>query len=386
MRSSLELKYQIENLSQEPTLSSKKVLIALSIYKFLIFNIAYFFMLGPYFPDNQMYLNSNIQDLVNEPMKILGFTGTNIVRLLGFILHKLTASEYLSNLFFTVLSFCGLAYLIRKIQFKQNLSNYIIIAFLFLPTFTLFSSIASKEAVNLFLASIFLGKVHFLWQEKAVHKIGFQRFMLVMVCLFLIILFKPLYILFLFPFCLFLQNKIYLHFNSRTQILFFMLYIILLILLIYWFDEEINSSINNSIIPLFYSADSSTRDNPFLNDSTYFTHNLLINLLNALWSAPYLNELYNSYQIATFMESLFVLAGISLIFGLWLMKVIKTDFDLTKAIVLGFLIVMSLLSLAPMAIMNSGSAIRYRADVWLYFVVFIYYFVNNFYSAFKIKK
>jgi hypothetical protein len=368
---------------QKNHLCNKKILIFFFIYKFLIFNFAIFFIITPdFFPDNFTYLHSDITDLINSPSEIFMMTGTNIVRLLGFLLNSILHNDYLVNFCFFLISFFGVAYLFEKIALKKNIISYLFIALFFIPSFNLFSSIASKEAILTMLTGILLGNTIFVFQEanqaKPI-KFSLSKISVSFICLFFIILFKPLYSLFLFPFFLYAILLSYI-FNPSLllKILVIFFYLIFFIIIFYYFKDVINFQAHY-VSNLFESmGGGSARINPFHDDPSYFTNNLFLNLLISLWSAPYITEINTFFQLLAFLESTLVCIIISFMLFFWFFKIFIARFSIEKTLILTLLIFMVLLAASPASIINAGAAIRFRVDIWLYLITFIYYFANNY--------
>jgi hypothetical protein len=277
-----------------------------------------------------------------------------IVANLGAILfYMLLGNKVLINLGFQMLAFLGLYRLL--IAFDPELRKRLILL-LFLPSFSIWTSVAGKEAVLTFAISVICAYFVDLYYNR--EKIGIIH----IICLYLLFAMKSHYLIaIIFVFFISKMSR-----YTRQPALLVLIGGFVSIAPLYLFRETIDS-LSFEILPHFIGFGRSTREIFWVDQYDVF------------WKAPY--GMYQSFVGPTLQEALNaknVLHIISYLEGLLLTAIFifYLCYKIQKLPVYSLLL--SLFSIFwilfpnyPFGIMNPGSAIRYRSG-YIVFIFFIF--------------
>lgn len=357
-------------------MNKKYLLITLMFYKFAMMNLA-LFILSKYtsLGDNEAYTSMRFITAVAQNHQVISFT-TSLTQILIYFLNKLFfQSSYLVNLFFNMLSFIGITLIIDKISLKKDLPSYLFVALLFLPNFNLWSSIAGKEALLVFFSGFIIKFIVIYFESSQapfaspknnirksfLSRIGF------MFILGLILLYKPAFAIFLIPLLVF----IYFHkFSLDYPLVFYFLALGFFIFACYLIRSQIDNFTLN-INDAFPASAHSNRENIWTYHYAFF-YTLPYTMWVSLWG-PLWGELNSSIKALSFGESAILFLGYLSFFVIYLKNSLKNGFNLSNALVLIFSILLCVLTLTAMGYINPGTAIRYRANNYMFLLVFFYY-------------
>lgn len=315
--------------------------------------------------DTERYLNGPTFGTVNplaNSTYLMDFTAGGFSRILGPVL---------ANIPFLLLSFYGIYYSVKRL----NLTSFnfkLLLLLLSVPSFGIWTSIASKEAVVVFSLGLYLGCIIDFFNRDKLNIIAF------ILSFSLLVLFKYQYsisLLMLFVFVFYI-NKF--RRNDSIELILTILLAFTSILILYVFRDKINDL--SFKVPAHFSLESaSTRENTFWLEK-----------YDIFWSAPYgmfisfigptfSEALRKPFQMLVFIESAFIaIFIIGLMFRSFIIDAYRMKLNL-KYIGLFIIPVFWLLFVHyPVGILNPGSAIRYRSGFYAFIcILFFFTFLNN---------
>lgn len=332
-----------------------------------------------------LYLISNYTQLGDTATYLSGTAGESgyfddywwlhSTKLMNVVAHSLNllAGEIITHFVFLILSTYGVFYPLNKLNLTKL--QYIFAVMLLLsPSFSIWTSIVSKESVLVFSYGILLGMFIDWYKKKEIPNL---------LCLFLILylalLFKPYYTLALLSMLSFscIVKKFRLDLNGQLLVVllsvFFVSFVIFLMRDYFnWLALEMPRH--------FDAASRSTRVADFWlqeNDIFYYAP---VGMFVALWG-PTLEEVLKSpLHLAVFIESgvllffliVFVVSSLNKLIFLGLNK---DALGLLLSFLLGFFAIAFVHY--PFGVMNPGSAIRYRSGFYSIYVIFSFFAYNK---------
>ena len=281
---------------------------------------------------------------------------------------SLFLGQVLANFPFMVLSFIGIYYAVKKIDLtsKQLLT---LLALLSLPSFSIWTSIASKEAMAVFYLGIILGFIIDLIKSNPK-----KNFLLVFFAFYLCAVFKPQYLIGISAILSYIFFSKKLSLKGAGKAILLVLFFVFSFSALYFFRSEINEL--SYMMPNHFSLDSaSTRENT-----------IWVNYLDVFWNAPYgmyiafvgptMAEAFSkTTHLLTWLESMFILA----VFFIALLKLLVITFKTGRLNIyyVGLFLTVTLWILFvhyPFGALNPGSAIRYREGFFGFLVILFYFF------------
>lgn len=294
------------------------------------------------------------------------YKSTSMMSLLGSTLTSLFGSV-LSHVPFVVLSFYGIYYSVSRLKLSNKQLFYILLL-LSLPSFGVWTSIISKEAIGVFFMGIILGYLIDLIENRN-RKIKFIEYF----AIYLLLIFKPQYFITIFSIFLFIKVSYFFELKASGKSILLLIYIIVTISLFYYFRELINNL--SYIMPMQFSLDAgSTRENTiWINDYDVF-YNAPYGMFIAVWGPTIGEILEKPIQSIAFIESLFIFS----FFLFFLLSFLKKTLVKKKLNIYAFSLIFIMLFFIlfvhyPFGVLNPGSAIRYRENFYGFLVVFLFY-------------
>ncbi|MBO9488989.1 hypothetical protein J7384_01310 [Endozoicomonas sp. G2_1] len=290
--------------------------------------------------------------------KLMVFVAGNLSYILGGVL---------ANLPFLILAVYGVYLPIKKLNLSQQ-QLIVLLFFLSFPSYSIWTSIASKEAVTVFfLGGLLSCFIDYSRSNKVVNK-----FLLVL-CLYLAVVFKPQYILviaFIFQFVFICRAF---RFEPLGKTVYFALNVLLVFFILYFFKDKINEL--SFILPLHFDSDGgSTRVNDIWVRDYDFFYNAPYGMFVAFYGPTLVEAISKPAHFLVWFES-----AIILLFFIYFMIKIMCQFFVNKKIniykVSLFLIVFIgfLFVHYPFGALNYGSAIRYREGFYPFLVIWLFY-------------
>jgi hypothetical protein len=290
--------------------------------------------------------------------------------MMDFLAHSLVilVGPVYANLPFVFLSIFGVFYAVKRLELN-NRELIFLLTLLSLPSFGIWTSIASKEAMAVFFMGIILG-----FAIDVIKKNRNKNYVLVVVAFYLCAIFKPQYLIGILALIIFVYVSRKLSLKGMGNLALLGLFFILSFTILYVFRHQINEL--SFIMPSHFRLEAgSTRDNTiWLNDFDVF------------WNAPYgmfigffgptFNEaLLKPTHLLVFFESLFIV--LIFFYGLLKLTLISINTGRLNVYYLGIFLTATLWILFvhyPFGALNPGSAIRYREGFYA-FLVILFYFV-----------
>ncbi|MCS7487752.1 MULTISPECIES: hypothetical protein [Marinomonas] len=273
----------------------------------------------------------------------------------------------LANVPFLVLSFIGVFYPISRLNLTQS-QLLVLLALLSLPSFSVWTSIASKEAVGVFFLGIILG-----FFIDFVKKRSNSNYFLVFFSFYLCSIFKPQYLvgivaLFIF---IFISRKFSL--RGFGKLILLILFFVFSFLALYIFRNQINEL--SFIVPLHFSMDAgSTRENTlWVYDFDVF-RNAPYGMFIGFFGPTLLEALSKPTHFLAFIESM-IIVGVFL-YGSLKLILISLNTGRMNVYFFGIFLTVSLWILFvhyPFGALNPGSAIRYRENFYAFLVILFYF-------------
>lgn len=309
--------------------------------------------------DTAQFLNSN------EQFSVEVFQQSTVFILFFSALSNDIFGSVLGSFPFLLLSFFGVVYAVERGYFDFK-TKIIIVVILSFPSFGMWSSVASKEAIMVFSGGILLGTFFDLLGGK---KISIILFML---AAYLFALFKPHYtpaigsLLFFGYFYRFfvVRKKIY-YLTLAVGYSFF-------IGILFSFSDQLDSVFQT--IPIHFVGDSaSVRQNTFWIEEYDFLRSAPKGMFLSLWGPTFADVIQSNMKFAYYFESLLLL-GILVVSFVNLTAKIKAGTKMDFVLTFSVLTVIFLLIFAnyPFGTLNAGSALRYRTNIYLFLVILIF--------------
>jgi hypothetical protein len=302
---------------------------------------------------------------------MMSFLGLTFSSILGDILVHLP---------FVVISFYGIYYSVEKLKLS-NKSLVIILILLSFPSFGIWTSIISKEAVGVFSMGIILGYFIDLF-ENSKRKINTLEY----IAFYLLFIFKMQYFAAILSIWIFVKLFYLFKLKSKGKTFLFFLHCFITILILYYFKDFLNQL--SFIMPNHFDLEAgSTRDNTiWVNDYDVF-FNAPYGMFIAFWGPTISEIIEKPIQSLVFIESVVIL----LFFIYFIFKVSTLMIRTGKVNIFYFTIFFMalfwlLLVHYPFGVLNPGSAIRYRENFYGFLVVLLFYLYQKIKLRYQIEK
>lgn len=361
-------------------MNKKILIIALLIYKLILMNVA-LFMVVHYtsLGDNSRFVDLGFLSVIGRNPPVISITTVVTQIIIYWIKTLLFGSGYLTNLFFNLLAFCGIVLVLAKIKLEKNLSSYLFVIILFLPNFNLWSSLAGKEALVVFISGVVLRALadFFERQDSAFLNVATLRWdralwgrLLILLAVALVLFYKPLFAAFILPLGLVLLLHANTRLSARGRAYCYGLSLVLFVIACYYLRGEIDHY-SRMIHEAFPASARSNRPDLWTYPNAFF-YTLPYTMWVAWWG-PLPSELTSLVKLVTFVESVVLFAGYFGFVAIFVVDSVRYGWRLPIAIVLVGSIVLCVLTMPLMGTINPGSAVRYRTNNYLYLLMFFYY-------------
>lgn len=293
----------------------------------------------------------------------------NSTSMMDFFAHgiSLVASQFGAHLFFLSLAFYGVYLPLNK----MNLTNkqlVIVLFFLSVPSFGVWTSIVSKESVSVFFMGVILASFIDYYERRKVT----SKFLL-FISLYLCTIFKPQYMvgissLFIY---LFLCRTFNLRAYGKLAVL--ILFAFCSFTVLYLFRDYIDML--SLIMPQHFESDgSSTRENTvWLNQYDVF-FNAPYGMFIAFVGPTFSEALSKPQFFLTFIESMLICcAFFYLVLKAVLISARRKSFNIHLFSVFFVVSTWLLFVHYPFGVLNPGSAVRYREGFYPFLVCLFYY-------------
>ena len=317
--------------------------------------------------DTGLYISSNPVELFYTYKFGIFIERTLLPRFLIGSISSLLRYDILIHIFCSLIAYYGIRKFLKSIP--ENTKNYkIIILLCYFPSFNIWSSVAGKEALIVFSIGIFLSEIIKVIIGQKI-KISFS----LIIALYLITVIKTQYIPAVYLLVLFAIYKKFFSIKWKTEIILWIFVIIGSLILIYIFKDKIDSYSRQ--LDDWYSKNArSTREMMFLEQYDFFKKLPYLMPLS-MWGPSFSEIKYSILHLFSFIES-FLYYGVLLF--LIKDKIVPVFINFKNYYQWFFMLVTTFwwISFAQyiQGIMNSGAAIRYRANIHL-ILIFLFYSV-----------
>lgn len=298
----------------------------------------------------------------------------NSTFLLDFIAGNITylTHEIFTHLVFFHLTFFSQIYLLHTARFTKG-KELVLMCLFCLPSITIWSSIAGKEAVVVSITCIITAQILILHRHLYIK----NKFLL-LTCLYLLSVMKlqylPAYLSILFV--LYCRSKVKPIAIINLTSTFFL--VICLSSLVVYFSTTIDKL--SLLIPLHFDAGGSTsRINIYFNE-----HGDIFKLrpdwwLKGFWGITISEAKSSLTNIFSFLESVLLFTGILYLLSSKFISMVK--FGKLNTVYLSILLFAAFYMIIvhyPMGILNAGSSLRYRSGFIISFIVLLaYQYIND---------
>lgn len=312
--------------------------------------------------DYKRYINGNPLQIFYKNHLNFIFDSTLLTDfLVGGTKNLFFGSEILTSIFFNLIGSCGIIYFLNCVSW-----NRIMYFFILLPSFTIWSSYPSKEVISVFSTGIIMGNIIKIFNDEK-RKIKDN----ISLCLsfFLLFIYKKQYlivIIFLLIYW-FLKDKI----NFKTRIIIYILYLISLVIIFYILRDKIDFFFKNFHDHFNYGSEKTVRNLTFFEEKYGFYKHMLYGVFICFFGPSIWEIQQGGLKLFSFIESSMIITILC-----YLITKSKNKSAENLFLVLNSLFLL-LLPQYPFGIFNSGSAIRYRTNLWLIFLGIVYIFIIN---------
>ena len=298
---------------------------------------------------------------------------TSSSKFLDSIAHPLSLllGPVLVNVPFALLSVYGVYYPLRRLNLDRAQLTRVLIVLSF-PSFGIWTSVVSKEAVSVFFMGIILGLIIDLIERKKL-----KHYTLTLIAIYLCILFKPQYMVGILSIISYILISRILHLRGAGKALLFVLSITVSISVLYILKDLINALSYSIPLNFDLEANGTRQNNIWLSDNDIF------------WNAPYgiylsfvgptITEAMNSLNyFLVWLESMFILM-------LFLFCIIRIAIAIIKTGKINIYLIGTFLTgitwilfvMYPLGVLNPGSAIRYREGMLGFYTIAFYYIYSR---------
>jgi hypothetical protein len=298
---------------------------------------------------------------------------------IAYILNSLFGIV-IANLFFLVISFYGIYYSVSRLKLS-NKQLFFVLLLLSFPSFGVWTSIVSKEAIGVFYMGIILGYFIDLLENKK-RKIKLIEY----IALYLVFLFKVQFFTAILSMWIYIKFSYLLNLKSFGKATLLLIHIFISINFFYYFRKDINAI--SFILPEHFSLDAgSTRENTiWINDYDVFW-NAPYGMLVAFWGPTFSEIIQKPIQSIVFIESLVIFLFFMYFTYKASVLVVKTGKVNIFYFSIFFMAIFWLLFVHyPFGALNPGSAVRYRENFYGFLVVLLFYLYQKIKSRYEIEK
>ena len=294
--------------------------------------------------------------------------GTYFIEFFAGMINQISLGQTLvTNAVFNLLAFFGVKKIIDEIKIEKKNRYTIFLLLLFMPSYNLWSSFASKEALMIFAVGIIMSRLIQYFDDKK-----FKIDILLFLALYLVFLFKKQYLIAIFELIVYIKVMENFKLNKYLELLIILLLIFLNFLVLYIFRDYID--LFSRLLYTFFRIDAgSTRENPFVEKYDIFKK-APYGVFLAFWG-PTVEEMKSSllHKLSFFESLVIILLFVVLLKDSLFNFLIKMNFHYRRLFIVFNTSFWLLFVHYPQGMFNPGSAIRYRTNFFLVIVILLYY-------------
>ncbi len=347
------------------TMRFKKIYLYYFLIKiFYLFFAIFIFSKLTTLGDTPRYLNSG----VGFSFKVF-YSSTELMDFLGNSLKKIFYFDIIACFPFLLLSFYGVYYAVKKLNLHY--AGILLMILLSMPNFGIWTSILSKEAVGCFYSGI-LGVLIINFYNG-----NFKVKAIDVLALYLCFIFKPPYFVFIIQALIFLRIVNGFKFSTGLVSILAVFMLLFNVGAIYLFREEIDLAARALYVHFTNFGDpdlaKSTRENAFEEQFDFF-RKMPFGMFISFFGPTVTEMLDKPTHLLSGIESTLILL---LFFFLSLRSLLRPvlHYRFNPKLLFIYLLLFSgfLFSNYPFGILNPGSAVRYRENFYLIFVIMLVY-------------
>jgi hypothetical protein len=304
---------------------------------------------------------------------------TKMMEALGGLFGTVFFHTFFAHLFFIWISCYGVFYALKRLLLPKKTLITILIM-LSLPSFCVWTSILGKEAIGCFATGIITG-----YLIECITKCRFKLKLIELFAFYLLALFKPQYLIALFHILFFVFITKKMNLKSYGKLFLLISILIIDIYTLYYFSGIIDE-LSQLMVVHFQKDAGSTRVNEiWVNDGDFFRnmpYGMFLSLLG-----PTLHEVIEKpVQSVVFIESIIIFIFWIILFSkAFIIDMIHKNIHIVFWAVSLFLFFWITFVHYPFGVMNPGSALRYKENFYLIFIVLPVFLYNLQYKNAKSK-
>ena len=294
------------------------------------------------------------------------YNSTSMMDFFAFSLASVS-SQLGAHFFFLNLAFWGVYIPLKKLNLP-NKKLVPVLFFLSFPSFGVWTSIVSKEAVTVFFMGVTLAAFIDVFEHKKIE----GKFLL-LIALYLCLVFKPQYMIGIISLAVYFLLVRGLKLKGNGKFFVFLLFIFCSVMSLYLARDYIDSLAN--MMPQHFKSDgSSTRENTVWVNQYDVFFNAPYGMLVA-FLGPTFNESLNKppFFLAFIESSVILLAFFYMSIKAFLLTIRKGTFNIHLFSMFFIVTIWILFVHYPFGVLNPGSAIRYREGFFAFLVCLFYY-------------
>jgi len=320
--------------------------------------------------DTPKYLFANPFELFANDGFFLFLHQTKLVQFFVGSVHMLLRYEILTHIVFSLLAFYGIKCFLEAVPEKNNKYYKILILMTFLPSFTLWSSVAGKESFLVFAMGIISAEVVRFFSNKK-----FRISFLVILSIFLIFVIKSQYVPAVFLLVLYIKLRERIKLSWKADMFILIAILASNCVLIYLFRNKIDNFVANQVYEMFVFSKStarSTRGRVFFEQYDFFKKMYYL-LPLAVWGPTWSETKISILHRSVFIENILLLGVYIYLMKDFFLKIFKKfnvyyQWFFVSLIVIGWLFIAQYIQ----GVLNPGAAIRYRTNIYLLVTVLCY--------------
>ena len=259
------------------------------------------------------------------------------------------------NMGFQIIAFIGIVKFLHVLDPK---SRTLALIFFVFPSFTLWSSVASKESITVCAMCYLCAYISGFWKENQEQKMS----AVIIFAGYIVYLYKPWYFASItFVLCSIFAAR---YFVQKTSLV--LIGVLLSFFLLYMFRDWVDAT-SFSIDNHFIGLGRSTRPSPWVEQYDVFYHapyGMLLSLMGPTFSEATISQ----FHMMAWIESVAIIVLLVILYSLGVWR--SNIFYVLIGVIAIFWI---LFATYPLGAMNPGTAIRYRAGYmpWLVFLAVV---------------
>ncbi len=294
------------------------------------------------------------------------YNSTAMMDFFAFSLSSVT-TQFGAHLFFLTLAFWGVYFPLQKLNLSKAQLTVLLI-FLSVPSFGIWTSIVSKESVSVFFMGVILAAFIDIFEGRKI-----ERKILLVISLYLCLIFKPQYMVGIASLAVYLFIVRTFSLKAYGKLFTFLLFVFCSALLLYVMRDYIDMLA--VMMPQHFESDgSSTRENEIWVDKYDVFFNAPYGMFVAFIGPTFAEALSKPQFFMAFIESsIIVFSFLYLTLKCFLFSIMKKKFNIHLFSLFFIVTVWVLFVHYPFGVLNPGSAIRYREGFYAFLVCLFYY-------------